>query len=470
MFSWQELEALCASLGLQVFAKWRPSTEIKAELADLVTEGEALSAVAEEKGELDEIQNSRWNEIFGEEGLLKAKQDELDSIEAVEKQKKEMAIAKARSNSSDPFQRDEIDPAPQPRVVNSIGRLKAFKGENALQDAHDAGMWFRALLAQSKGRCDEQAEKVIARRGWGFQATATEGTDSAGGYTVPDPVSAAFIEFRESTGVARQVCHIEDMTVETKKVPKLTAGPTVQYPGEATATTATDQTWGNITLTAVERSILSKVSNPLAADSLINFVDNVISRFGYEFALQEDNEFINGDGTATYGGEEGLLDQLGAAGKFTAAAGVDTWAELTMDDFTETMAILPSKHRRNTGWICSSNFYYSVMVRLLMAGGGNGVADIEGGPTGTRFLGRPVYLTDWMPTSSAADTVAALFGTFSDGCMIGDRSPLEVMTSEHRFFEERVLGIIGVSRYDIKVHEGGDGSDAGAYVGLSTAA
>ena len=85
-------------------------------------------------------------------------------------------------------------------------------------------------------------------------------------------------------------------------------------------------------------------------------------------------------------------------------------------------------------------------------------------------MGYPVALTDHMPTATAVSTTSCLFGTFSDGVIIGDRESLSVMTSEHRYFEERNLGILGASRYDINVHAGGDGSDAGAYVGLVTAA
>ena len=448
--------------------KWRPSSEIRAELAELVHEGEAINAIGEESETgLDELQQARWDELMSDEGLVADKQAELDSADRVEDKKKELALAKALSNPRDPFENDRHQNGQtQARVIPNHGSLKAFKDP---QDAYDAGMWFRAMLTRAKGSTDPQAEAVIARRGWGFQA-ATEGTNTDGGFTVPDIVSSTFVEFRNAASVIRPLCTVMQMSSDTLNVPKMTSGPTVQYPGEATAATATDQVWAQIALVAVERAILTKVSNPLAADSLINFVDNVISRMGYQFAYQEDNEAINGDGSGTYGGETGLLSALGAAGKNTAATGTDTWPELDLQDFHDTMAILPSQHGSNPTWVCSNAFYHTVILRLLAAGGGNTIAALEGGGSGPSFMGYPVALTDHMPTATAVSTTSCLFGTFSDGVIIGDRESLSVMTSEHRYFEERNLGILGASRYDINVHAGGDGSDAGAYVGLVTAA
>lgn len=470
---WSTLRAQCEALNLQVFAKWRASTDIKAELADLTDEADAILAVADKQEDgLTDDQQSRWDELMGDSGLVAQKQAELDGVEAVEAQKKELALARRRS-SIDALNDDgdEGERPAQPAIVNRAGSLQAFRGDNAMQDAHDAGMWFRAYIARSAGRRDEKAEEVVNRRGWGFHATATEGTDTAGGHTVPDPVSAAFIEVRESVGVARRVADRRVMTSDTLKIPKLTAGPTVQYPGEASAITATDQTWGSTSLTAVKRAILSKVSSELQSDSLINFADNIVNRMGFEFAKREDVELINGDGTGSFGSVDGLINTLGAAGKNTLPSGDDTWGEIILRDITDTMGLLPSKYGDMTAFICSANFYYTVMLKLLTEAGGNTIAAIESGEANVaRFLGRPVYLTDQMPTATAVSSTCLLYGNFREAVLLGDRESLSVMTSEHRYFEEDNLAIRGTTRYDMNVHEPGDGSNAGAFVGLVTAA
>ena len=74
-----------------------------------------------------------------------------------------------------------------------------------------------------------------------------------------------------------------------------------------------------------------------------------------------------------------------------------------------------------------------------------------------------------MPTATAVSTVSALFGSFADAAIIGDRIGLEFAMSDQRYFEERAIGVLGRTRYDIQVHNSGTASAVGAYVGLKTA-
>ncbi|MCA9232508.1 MAG: phage major capsid protein, partial [Planctomycetales bacterium] len=339
------------------------------------------------------------------------------------------------------------------------------------RDAYCTAMWMRALLQQMGGPQDTEATEFIANRGLEIRAVATEGDSGSGGYLVPEPAEMAFIERREAVGVLRNLADRHVMTAESLTVPKLLTGPAVTYPGETGTGTASDQTWGQVRLTAAERMVLSYVSNRLRSDAAINIVDQFISRMAYEAAKQDDNEAVNGDGTSTYGRETGLLAALGAAGKATAATGHDTWPELDLDDMIAALAILPDEYWQNPVWLCSSAFYHLVMLRIQASAGGNTIATLEaGGSARPMFLGYPVYFTGRMPTSTAASTTCAIFGSINQGLMLGDRLGLQVATSEHVAFTSNQLAIRGVYRQDWNVHEGGDASDAGAYVGVVTAA
>ncbi|MBA3485246.1 MAG: phage major capsid protein, partial [Pirellulales bacterium] len=229
--------------------------------------------------------------------------------------------------------------------------------------------------------------------------------------------------------------------------------------------------FGQVSLTAVKRAILSKVSRELRDDAIISIADHTASRMGFEFALSEDADFIDGDATSTYHGEMGLKNAIGAGGVSTAATGHDTWPELDMADFTACMGKLPSKYATMTAWVCSANFYYSTMLRVQAAGGGNTIASLQGGDGGRPlFLGKPVYFTDYMPTTTSAATVCTFYGNFGDAVMIGNRQDFEFAMSDQRYFAEDLIGLRGITRFDINVHEPGDASNAGAYVALKTAA
>jgi HK97 family phage major capsid protein len=224
-----------------------------------------------------------------------------------------------------------------------------------------------------------------------------------------------------------------------------------------------------VTLNAKKRAILSYVSQELADDAIIPIMDDLASQMGTEFAVQEDNEFINGDGTSTYGSETGLLAAIHASAVSQAGTGLDTWAELTLANHTDAMGKLDAKWwPYGTSWICSAQYYYQVMLRLIASAGGNAIRDMEAGAAGVpMFLGMPVHLTSAMPSSTAAATVCCLFGAFNQAVIIGDRLPTRIALSDQFAFDTDRLALRATTRYDINVHES---AASGPYTAVKTAA
>ena len=66
--------------------------------------------------------------------------------------------------------------------------------------------------------------------------------------------------------------------------------------------------------------------------------------------------------------------------------------------------------------------------------------------------------------------MAALFGAFGDCAILGERTGIRIATSEHVAFTTDQIAVRGTVRYDIKVHEQGNTSTAGALASLKTAA
>lgn len=482
------LRPLAEQLGIRVFALsiGEKIKDLEEKITELMDEAQALSNVADkEERELTDEEHKRWTEIMDDEsGVLHKLQADLDKANTIAAEKKRLARIRGQMNQVRDFREgddhggatinDHSGNANKPRVrmFSRLGRLRAFKGEHAAEDAYLAGQWLKAVAGRLRNQRNDRAEEYCQRHGV-ILDTATEGTDTAGGFLVPDPLSNAIINYRELSGVSRQIVRVMPMTSDTLDVPKKTGTTTVTYPGEATAGTPSDQTWGQVSLAVKKRMVLSKVSQELNDDAIIAIMDDLAAEIGSDLAIQEDNELVNGDGTATYGSETGLLAALGAAGTNTAETGDSTWDTLDMEDFTDTMALLPDKfHARMPSWLCSTAFYFSVMLRLEAAAGGNTIASLTAGDSGRGrvFLGYPVFLTSQMPTATATSQVSVLFGAFSAAVLLGDRMAIRIDQSKDRYFDEDVLALRATTRYDINVHEGGDGSNAGAYVGLSTSA
>lgn len=358
-----------------------------------------------------------------------------------------------------------------PSVNYRCSKLRAFKGPDAERTAYAAGMFLRNFVATHFDKPDPVAHEYCNRLGWSARNSANEGSGPSGGYLVPAPLSNSIVEVMENHSVIKQVMSVTPMTSDTLSVPKREGGLQVYYPGEGNLIVDSDKQWGQVGLIAKKRAVASLISSELVDDALINIVDNVVMEMGVALGLKMDAECIKGDGTSTYGGVRGLLDKLGAGGVYTATAGDDTWDELSLADFTGLMGRLPDRyHSLGPAFLCSSAFYFQCMLRCLAEAGGNTIASMQGGDGGKRqFLGYPVHLSENLPTSTAASTVACLFGSFNAGAVLAERLGVRFARSDDYKFLEDLTALRATARYDFEVHDGGTDSAAGAYVGLSTA-
>ena len=426
--------------------------QTKERIADLQDEVQAIVNLAEnDDRELNDDESTRVDECLAEIQILRENEQRLEKVES-EKQR----VALARQ----PQQQDA--PKILPAIPKAKARLHAFKGEQAERDAYHAGQWIKAQFlndAAAKQFCNDHGLILGAQTG---------GTNSEGGFLVPDPLSDAIIDVRDSVGVARQISRVIPMTSDTLSVPKRSGGLTIDYPSEAGSITASDKAWANVSLAVKKQATLSKVSNELLADAVINVADDLASEIGFAFAQASDNELINGDGSSTYGSETGVISALGAAGKVTLDSGETGQSSVTLADLHSVAGKLGDKHHAQAVWVMNRSFYSNVVQKLIYAAGGNTVSDIAGG-SGASLFGYQVYLTEQMP-ADAADKCIALFGAFVNGVVIGDRDGVEIAMSDSVYFADDCMGIRATARNDINVHDAGDGSDAGAIVGLFTAA
>ena len=347
-----------------------------------------------------------------------------------------------------------------PAVPKTHRKLRAFESN---EGAYRAGLWFKAAFLN-----DSESRRLCSD--YGILNTATEGTNSAGGFLVPDELSSAIIAVRNRAGVSRQLAKVVGMSSDVMNIPKVTAGLTVDYPAEAAEITASDQTWGQVALAAVKRAVLAKTSNELLHDSVINVIDDLAVGIGNALAVQEDNELINGDGTSTYGSETGILSAMGAASKVTMGSGDTSFANIALTDLNALVGTLPDKYYGSAtpSWLIGRVAWASYIQNLVYAAGGNTLADLASGAK-PQLFGFPVYISDQMP-ADAVSTCGVIFGNFNEGVLIGDRETIEISVSEEAFWQFDITAVKGTTRYDINVHDAGDGSDAGALVGLFTAA
>ena len=334
---------------------------------------------------------------------------------------------------------------------------KVAEGKAAFNDADQAeafGAWARATLAGSGEYGQKKADLDIVRK------AQVEFNNQLGGALVPIEFMPNLVWLTEQYGVARKLANVVPMSRDVMTVPRKTGIAAMTPAAEDSAISATDNTFGNVTLTSKKYAVLTRVSRELLADSAINVADEVARSIAEAQAIAEDQAYFLGDGTPTYANQIGLAQALPSGNVGSGLA----WGSMTTNNFTAVMGTLQFVNESRLAFVCSRQFYYQVMLRLEKAL--NQYKTLAEGLPGANamFLGYPVFFSQVLPITSGA-TRACYFGDFMGGSMIGDRRQLEIATSDQFYFNQDALAVRGTARFVVNIHLDGRNTPAAGPLG-----
>lgn len=353
------------------------------------------------------------------------------------------------------------------------GSLKSFKGAFADERAYTSG---RFVLATMFG--DDRSLTWCRDNGidTSFRAALGENGNDLGGFLVPEEMETTIIELREKYGVFRANAKRIPMNGDTKSIPRRSTGLTASFGGENSTLTESEKTWDQVKLVAKKLYCLTRYSNELNEDAIINIGDDLADEIAYAFSVKEDQCGFAGDGSSTYGNIVGVVSALKAGSQVTAASGHTAFSTLTFKDYEQVVGTLPN-YVLNPKWYISALGYATSMLSLMDAGGGNTIPIYQAGDGGRvgpmrMFMGYEVVITQALNKTAGADVsqTKVLFGDLAMAAVLGDRRGLAIAQSKDRYFELDQIGIRGVERFDINVHETGTATAAGAMVSLLTPA
>ena len=342
----------------------------------------------------------------------------------------------------------------QPWKSGGVGRnpLSGTRDE-ANYKAYAWGQWGRSIMGNRKAA--EWCKNNLKSQ--------SEGTTTAGGFTVPDPLSSELIYLREQFGVARQNCRIYPMSSDVLNVPNATASTTVYYPGENTAITASDLTFAQVNLVAKKPSVLTQVSKELAEDSIIDFGATLARDMAYVLAKEEDRVVFNNAVDST-SGLDGILYAIYSSNATKAniaslqvfTTGQTITYSPTLANLKGMVAKLPT-YAANAKWFMHREIWYNAIAPLLDALGGNSIMDIQNayGPT-PMLYGYPVVFVQNMQKTLAASTPYILLGDLSMGTAFGDRRTVTIEVSDQRYFVEDALAFKATERFAFKAFDIGN--------------
>jgi HK97 family phage major capsid protein len=452
----------------------RKSADIRAQLATKQAEVAAIVELAtEEKRELTADEKAVVDRIQGigdEPGELKALATDLERAVRFEARIKDIA-ADLGGKLGKPQERRSVKAVVVPARARVHGNLQAFTGAKAEENAYVFGRVLAAGLFN-------HAKSRQWLKDHGMRNALSTDSNERGGLFVPTETSREIIRLVEEYGVFRRFAKNEPMGSNAKTVPVRTGGMTA-YPVAETNTanegsnsgTKSEPAWTNVELVARKWKAWLKMSDEINEDSLVSIADQIVVECAQAFAYAEDNAGWNGDGTSTYHSITGVLNAVAAGSIYTAATGNTAFETLDTLDFIKMKGQLPRYPGIRPAWFISPEGYGSSIERLLLAAGGNAVADLANGGV-PMFLGSPVILTNVLNATLDAQvsTKILAYGDLRMAALFGDRRKMTMSLTDQRYWEEDQIAVKATERIDINVHSKGTASTAGAILVMQTPA
>ena len=269
-----------------------------------------------------------------------------------------------------------------------------------------------------------------------------EGTDSEGGYLVPDEYERTLVEALEEENMFRQLAKVIRTSSGDRKIPVVATKGTASWIDEEGAYTESDDSFGQVSIGAYKVGTMIKVSEELLNDSVFDLESYIAKEFARRIGAKEEEAFFTGDGS---GKPLGILAATGGAETGVTAA---SSTAVTADELMDLFYSLKSPYRKKAVWVLNDSTIKAVRKLKDSTGQYLWQPSLVAGTPDT-LLGRPIKTSAYMPVIAAgAKTIA--FGDFSY-YWIADRQGRSFKRLNELYAANGQVGFLGFQRVDGKL-------------------
>lgn len=277
-------------------------------------------------------------------------------------------------------------------------------------------------------------------------ATPVNMTYGANGAVIPDTIMNKVIdrvvEISPLYAAATKYAVPGDITIP--KIDRSSGDITVAFSAEFSTLTANGFKFGSISLSGHLAASLVLISKQLINNSKIDVVSIVINKLAEKIAVFVENFLLNGDSSIS---NSGIAGSMASENKLTVAS----VASITGDTLIDVQDKIPDAYQSGAFWIMNSTV--RTKIRKLKDGQGNYllIPDFQRG-SGYTLLGKPVFVTDNLPTASAASSGDTLlyYGDFS-GLAVKTGESAEIQMLLEKYAEQHAVGMNVWFEIDSKV-------------------
>ena len=264
------------------------------------------------------------------------------------------------------------------------------------------------------------------------------GTDTEGGYLVPDEFEKTLVQALQDQNFFRTLATIIQTSSGERKIPVVTGHGEAAWMDEGGLYPESDDTFGQVTISAYKLGTAIKVSEELINDSVFDLESYIAAEFARRVGTKEEEAFITGNGTGK------------PTGVFTSAESAVTTAgtTITFDDVMDLYHSLRNVYRNKAVWILNDTTVKA--LRKIKDNSGNYIwqPSVQLGQP-DMILNRPYYTSVFAPDIAAGNKVIA-FGDFSY-YWIADRQGRSFKRLNELYAPNGQIGFLASERVDGKL-------------------
>jgi HK97 family phage major capsid protein len=232
-------------------------------------------------------------------------------------------------------------------------------------------------------------------------------TTTQGGFLVPQDLEAQIVSAARAESVmARISLELPTESGETLLLPTASTHGTAGWLAESAGYTASDETFGQASLSAYKASSLEIVTEETSPRCRSGARCLSRNGLGGRLGLLEENAFMNGTGSGQ------PLGAVHASSPYTVStAAVGSTLLFKPADVLQFYKALPAAYRPNASFVMHPDDFASLAASADTAGGLVFQSLQSGEPT---LYGRPVYISPELP-APAVSAKSLLFGDFKRG-------------------------------------------------------
>jgi len=301
----------------------------------------------------------------------------------------------------------------------SKSQLEAINKQAGIY-SKDAKPVREALNKKFKGFC-----KALYGDDTLLKEMTTDATGSPyGGYVVDRELSAEIVSYITEFGVARREMTNLTLSKNEYRGNVLVTDVTVYWVDEGAVIGSTQAVLGQKSLILKKLGAIATLTRELLEDEEIDLFAFLGSRVAEKFAEAEDKAFFIGDGTATYGGFTGILNDTGVVSVALPATKVSA-TDMTAEELLDLQDAVPTSAQANAKYY----FHRTILsiIRKLKSTTGEYIYQSPTASLPSTIWNKPYVLSEVLPkaTTTGAGKKIVIYGDLRQACIFGNKGAME---------------------------------------------